>query len=58
MGAGCQLVSGHFPPITVLEKEFTIQTLAAMALAVYIGPRDAPEMPFLHLGGSGPPPNA
>ena len=36
MGAGrCQLVFGHFPPITVLEKEFTIQTLAAMALAVY-----------------------
>jgi len=23
------------PPVTVLEKEFTIQTLAAMALAVY-----------------------
>ena len=38
--AGCgllQLVSGHSPapdiclPVTVLEKEFTIQTLAAMA---------------------------
>ena len=42
--AGCrllQLVSGHsLSPdmclaVTVLEKEFTIQTLAAMALAVY-----------------------
>ena len=40
-GAGCcQVVSGHFPldmclPVTVLGKELAIQTLAAMALAVY-----------------------
>ena len=42
--AGCgllQLVSGHFPSpdmcllVTVLEKDYTIQTLAAMAIAVY-----------------------
>ena len=39
--ADCQLVSGHSPPRTYvsrslfIEKEFTIQTLAAMALAVY-----------------------
>ena len=33
-------MSGHFPPdmclpVTVLKKEITVQTLAAMALAVY-----------------------
>jgi len=43
--AGCgllQLVSGHFPspdmclPVMVLEKAFTFQTQAAMALAMSI----------------------